>query len=131
MTDHNDSHQAIATQPTSPGRSSQELDRVNGLFGVLAPIRAVGMNDDMASDWSAVIISECSNLTDAQFMAGCRNAKRECSDHRGVLKAILQGAESVKPCPFVKAMAGWGKPVEQIERGKTQTIGKLTEGYVD
>ena len=129
-----DNSQAIATQPTSQEQSLPQLDRVNELFGVLAPIRAIGMSDDMASDWSAVIISECRDLTDAQFLAGCANAKRECSDHRGVLKAILAGAREAKPDFAARFANEWNAAVQgQAPPRLTgpQSIGKLTEGYID
>lgn len=129
-----DSNRAIATQQTSQGQSSRPLDRVSELSRTLAPVRPVGMNDEMASDWSAVIIVECRGLTDAEFRAGCSYARRHCSDHRGVLKAIFEGASSAKPDFASKFATEWSMMVrgeDQKQIGGARPIGKLIEGRCD
>lgn len=91
------------------------------MFRVLAPIRPVGMNDDMASDWSAVIIADTHHLTDGEFEAGCALARRKCSDHRSVLVQILNGADEerkrVKPDPF---LTDWYRSLAEYKAGYPQ-----------
>lgn len=67
----------------------------------------------MASDWAAVVLADCREITDAQFLAGCRNARRECNDHRGILKAILAGAAKSNPYASAARFASeWAAAVE-------------------
>lgn len=49
------------------------------------------MNDQAASEWMTVIAADTAELTDGEFLSGCRVAREECEDHRQVRKAILRG----------------------------------------
>lgn len=127
-----DNSQAIATQPNSPEPSSLDK-RINAVMAVLAPIRPIGMNDEMASDWTAVIVGETAELSDARFNEGCRYAKRECSDHRQVLKAILRGNPEMEDfrrkmnalsVPFFRDH----NPPKQIEGKAQKLIADTTRG---
>ena len=79
---------ALQTPPKWQGRS---LDRITELARILTPIRPAGMSDEAASERMAVIAADTAELTDGEFLSGCRVAREECEDHRQVRKAILKG----------------------------------------
>lgn len=88
------------------------------------------MNDEMASDWSAVIIAETRHMSDVQFADGCAKAKRECSDHRGVLKAILASLEDYKPDPLVSSfLSGWHGAKDKNRLAGPKTFKQIVKGW--
>lgn len=89
------------------------------------------MSDDMASDWSAVIIAECKRMTDAEFQAGCEYARRNSADHRGVLKAIFDGSKAAKPGFASRYAKEWNDALagrDQRQISGARPIGNLIEG---
>lgn len=54
------------------------------------------MNDEAASDWAAVIVADTLELSDKEFLAGCRVARAECDDHRQVRKSILNADQETR-----------------------------------
>lgn len=51
--------------------------------------RAVGMTDEMASEWILSALDDLAHLSDGEFESGCRNARQTCSHHGQILPAIL------------------------------------------
>lgn len=81
------------------------MERDTELLRCLALVRPVGMSDDMASDWLAAALFEVRDMGEAQFRAGCRNARSTCTHHAQIIPAIMQGsAEASKPDPFAWAL---------------------------
>lgn len=113
-----DNRQAIATQPTCSGPRSDKIDRIAELLRTLAPIRAIGMSDQMAHDWAAVILAETTDLSDHEFASGCERARQECTDHRQVLRQILKGDPAGRV--FRDQMRQWDAALQDYLAGYPQ-----------
>ena len=103
----------------------------------LALVRAIGMSDEMASDWLAAALGECLYLTDQQFKQGCAAARRECTHHAQIIPTIMKAAgESVDMVD--RYVADWNKSLRDYRKGypaiaqeRGQAIGSRISGYLE
>ena len=118
---------ALQTPPKWQGRNS--VDRITELARILTPIRPASMSDEAASEWMAVIAADTAELTDGEFLSGCRVAREECEDHRQVRKAILQGDAAQKEFyRKLNALRHPWEPTPQDKRlGGPRSIGRIVD----
>ena len=64
--------------------------RIDELNKALALVRPVGMNDEAATAWLSVAVEETAPLSDAEFAAAVKTARRECSYHGQIVSTMLR-----------------------------------------
>jgi hypothetical protein len=103
----------------------------------LALVRAIGMTDEMASDWLAAALGECLHLSDDQFKRGCAAARRECTHHAQIVPTIVKSAgEGVTMVD--RYASDWDRALQDFNNGypalrhegRTQ-IGNRIAGYLE
>lgn len=93
-------------------------NRLAELNRALNLVRAVGMNDEMASDWLASAVVELRELPDSAFLAGVQHARRTCTHHAQIVPTVLaEGGKAQTATTAERFLDDWNNSVKAFFNG--------------
>lgn len=103
-------------------------NRLAELNRALNLVRAVGMSDEMASDWLASAVVELRELPDGAFLAGCTKARRTCTHHAQIVPTILdEGAKAQTATATDRFLSEWDRAMIDYSNGYQPQLSNQSE----
>ena len=115
----------ISEQRTSRKPKCNRLAELNRALNL---VRAVGMNDDMASDWLASALFELQHLPDSAFLKAVAKARRTCRHHSDIVPTMIDEGEKAQHATMADKFIGeWNRALEDYRNGYKPRLTNQTE----